>query len=106
LIEIGAHTVNHPLLTAHSESDQRREIEISKLELEELTGKNINCFAYPFGDHNRATAKLALLAGFECACTTIENTVWRLSDPFRMPRLAVEDWDGDEFAKRLHKQFN
>jgi peptidoglycan/xylan/chitin deacetylase (PgdA/CDA1 family) len=102
LIDIGAHTVNHPLLTAHSETFQRREIEGNKLQLEELTGTKISCFAYPFGDHDATTTRLAREAGFECACTTVENAVWRFSDPFRIPRLAVEDWDGDQFAKRLH----
>jgi peptidoglycan/xylan/chitin deacetylase (PgdA/CDA1 family) len=102
LIDIGAHTVNHPLLTAHSETFQRREIESNKSQLEELTGTEINCFAYPFGDYDTTTTSLTREAGFECACTTVENTVWRFSDPFRMPRLAVDDWDGDQFAKRLH----
>ena len=102
LIDIGSHTVNHPLLTAHSEGVQRQEIENNKSQLEELIGTKISCFAYPFGDHNLETARITREAGFECACTTVEDTVWRFSDPFRMPRLAVEDWNGDEFAKRLH----
>lgn len=104
LIDIGGHTVNHLLLTAHSESVQRREIEANRSQLRELTGKNVSCFAYPFGDHDVTATRLTRAAGFECACTTVENTVWRYSDPFRMPRFAVEDWDGDEFARRLHGQ--
>lgn len=104
LIDIGAHTVNHLLLTAHIESVQRREIEDNKSQLEELTGKDIHCFAYPFGDHGVITTRLAREADYECACTTVENTVWRFSDPYRMPRFAVEDWGGDEFAKRLRRQ--
>jgi peptidoglycan/xylan/chitin deacetylase (PgdA/CDA1 family) len=103
LIDIGAHTVSHPLLTAHSETFQRREIEDSKAQLEDLTGTKISCFAYPFGDHSESSVRLTHKAGFECACTTVENTVWRFSDPYRMPRLAVEDWDGDQFAKQLHR---
>jgi len=105
LIDIGAHTVSHPLLTAHSESVQRKEIEDSKTQLEELASTHISCFAYPFGDHNETSTRLTRELGFECACTTVENTVWRFSDPFRVPRLAVEDWNGDEFAKRLHGLF-
>jgi peptidoglycan/xylan/chitin deacetylase (PgdA/CDA1 family) len=102
LIDIGAHTVSHPLLTAHSENVQRQEIEDSKSQLEGLTGNQISCFAYPFGDHSETSARLTRELGFECACTTVENTVWRFSDPYRMPRLAVENWSGNEFAKRLH----
>jgi peptidoglycan/xylan/chitin deacetylase (PgdA/CDA1 family) len=103
LIEIGGHTVNHPMLSAHSATVQRQEIENNKSQLEDLTGTRITCFAYPFGDHDATTVRLAREAGFECACTTVDNTVWRFSDPFRMPRIAVEDWDGDQLAKRLHE---
>lgn len=102
-IEIGAHTVNHPYLTAHPEASQRHEIEHSKATLQAILDRDIGCFAYPFGEHDRVSARIVRASGFACACTTVEDTVWRRSNPFLLPRFAVGDWTGDEFAERLRQ---
>ena len=46
---IGAHTLNHPMLSQSSYVDSQDEILLSKQYLEELLGKRISSFAYPFG---------------------------------------------------------
>lgn len=48
-IEIGAHTVTHPKLSALSPKRQFEEIEGSRTYLEALLGKQITSFAYPYG---------------------------------------------------------
>ena len=40
-------------------------------------------------------------AGYERAYTTSPRRVTRRTDPFRVPRHVVLDWDGDEFAARI-----
>jgi peptidoglycan/xylan/chitin deacetylase (PgdA/CDA1 family) len=102
-MEIGAHTVNHPTLPAHPEYRQRAEIVGGKRRLEEIVDSEVRCFAYPFGDHDRVSKRLVREAGFELACTTVEDTVGRRTDPFLLPRFAVGDWDGEEFARRLQR---
>ena len=47
LIEIGAHTVSHPLLPAHSSGFQRHEILNGKSQLERILGVPIDTFAFP-----------------------------------------------------------
>jgi peptidoglycan/xylan/chitin deacetylase (PgdA/CDA1 family) len=106
LIEIGAHTVTHALLSELPESLQQDEIRQSKLHLEEKMGRPVRCFAYPYGSYTRQTVTLAQEAGFECACSTIDDSVWRGSDRFQLPRVTVEDWDGETFAKRLRQMFH
>ncbi len=105
LVEIGAHTVTHPFLSAHDVTFQRDEIQQSKADLEALLEHSVNSFAYPFGDYAPDTVPLIPEAGFNCACSTVQHTVWRHSDCYQFPRFAVENWNSKEFEKRLFKWF-
>lgn len=51
LIEIGAHTVNHPVLNKLSRPKALEEINGSKVRLEQVLGHSVDSFAYPFGSH-------------------------------------------------------
>ena len=106
LIEIGAHTVTHALLSEHSVEFQREEITNSKARLEELLGHPVNSFSYPHGEFTEETEKIIQEAGFVCACSTVASSVWRKSDCFRLPRFEVENWNGKDFAKRLRSWFH
>jgi peptidoglycan/xylan/chitin deacetylase (PgdA/CDA1 family) len=102
LVEIGAHTVNHPVLTALSPAAQKREIELNKISLEELIDRPVNSIAYPHGDYSEETIGLVQQAGFSRACTTRPGPVWPHHDPFKLPRLYIGNWDGDELARRIY----
>jgi len=71
LITIGGHTINHRKLTTLSEADQRFEIEVGKSMLEEQLGHSVRHFAYPYGQYNDLTIKIAQEAGYLTAVTTI-----------------------------------
>lgn len=101
LVEIGAHTVNHPVLPTLSPAAQKREVELSKTALEELLDRAVTSFAYPHGDYSEETIGLVQQAGFSRACTSRPDLVLQQHDPFQLPRFHVGDWDGDEFAKRI-----
>jgi peptidoglycan/xylan/chitin deacetylase (PgdA/CDA1 family) len=105
MVEIGAHTVNHPLLSAHSVSSQKNEIENSKAYLESLLRHPVRTFSYPFGGYNKQTLSIIRKAGFDCACSTAEATVWKWSNRFLLPRFTVLDWDGPTFESRLLQWF-
>lgn len=106
LIEIGSHTVTHPILSAHPVAFQKNEIQQSISYLENVLGRPVLSFSYPHGDYEAATLSLVREAGYACACTTVEETVWRNTDCFQLPRVQVQDWDGEEFAKRLSRWFH
>lgn len=106
LVEVGAHTVTHPFLSAHSADFQRDEIQRSKAYLEELLEQSVTSFAYPYGDYTPQTVRLIQDAGFNCACSTVADTVWRYSDRFQLPRFAVHNWNGEEFTKQLLRWFH
>ena len=105
LIEIGAHTVTHPFLSMHSANFQWDEIQRSKAHLGDLIGQPVMSFAYPHGDYTKGTVALVRKAGFTCACSTIADTVWRLTDEFELPRFEVHNWNGEEFARQLSRAF-
>lgn len=106
LVEIGAHTVTHPFLSAQSTELQRDEIKQSKIDLEQMINRPVTSFSYPFGDRTAETVELTRTAGFDCACSIFEEFVWQKSDHFQLPRFAVENWHGKEFANRLLEWFN
>ncbi len=100
-IEIGAHTITHPFLATLPVSAQRQEITNSKAKLEEILGHSVKSFAYPHGNFSAETKTVVQEAGFTCACSTVPKSVRKNSDRFALSRVVVEDWNGEEFARRL-----
>lgn len=101
LISIGAHTVTHPSLPSLSTEDQRAEIEGSKQRLEALLGQPIRRLAYPFGDYDERSMKIAEDLGFDCAVSVEAGPVHDPAARFRLPRHDIKNWTGEEFARRL-----
>jgi peptidoglycan/xylan/chitin deacetylase (PgdA/CDA1 family) len=104
LVEIGAHTLTHPQLSALDADAQREEIRGSRAALQEAVGASVTSFAYPYGarsDYTRETVALVAEAGFAGACATVPGVVKRESGRFELPRLHVGDCDGDGLARRL-----
>lgn len=106
LIELGAHTVTHPGLPALPEASQREEIRQCKLELEQLLARPVTSFAYPYGQYAAETVALVREEGFSCACSTQAGVVNRETGLFCMPRMKVEDWDGERLARMLSDWFS
>jgi peptidoglycan/xylan/chitin deacetylase (PgdA/CDA1 family) len=108
LIDVGAHTVTHPALSALPRVAQQEEIGRSKAQVEAMVGGPITSFSYPFGrrcDYTAETVAIVREAAFSCACSNFVGIVTALTDPFQMPRVQVRDWDGVEFARRLSRWF-
>ncbi len=100
--EIGAHTVNHPILMTLSAEEQASEIRDSKAILEEWTGKPVRHFAYPNGvwgkDLDVTTAQRVREAGFSTAVTT----EWGVSDRGTSPWLLKRFTPWDSVPWRFH----
>jgi peptidoglycan/xylan/chitin deacetylase (PgdA/CDA1 family) len=107
LIDIGAHTVTHPLLPVQTPDVQRDEIRQSKSYLDSVLGRSVTAFSYPFGQYSREAIPLVRDAGFSCACAcNVPEPVWWRSDSYELPRFEVQDWSGDEFERRLLQWLN
>lgn len=86
---VGAHTVTHPYLSRVSGQRQRREIERSFEWLDSICDPPVRAFAYPFGDHSRATIDALREVDCRIAFTTkFRNlTVSDIrADPLELPR--------------------
>lgn len=87
LIEIGAHTLDHPHLSKLPIEKVKIEIERSKSELEQLLHQPILTFAYPYGDFSSSTIAIVKKAGFIAALGTQYGTWQSLTNLFSLHRL-------------------
>jgi peptidoglycan/xylan/chitin deacetylase (PgdA/CDA1 family) len=88
-VEIGAHTVDHPVLSQCDEETARREIEGSIARVRECVGGPVT-FAYPYGgdaDVDERARRICRESGALAAVTLTEDC--GLDDPFAIPRTMV-----------------
>jgi peptidoglycan-N-acetylglucosamine deacetylase len=100
--EIGAHTLNHPILTEIQKKFAWEEIMGSKKNLEDILGHPINMFCYPFGKYDNEIKDLIKKAGFIAARTCQPGDFSKGKDPFEWhitlhasngsPRLTFNLW--------------
>jgi len=109
-MEIGAHTVTHPILAQLEPERARGEIRESKSHLEAITGGRVTLFAYPNGkpgrDYRREHVGMVRELGFEAAVSTARGVAHAASDPFQLPRFTPWDRTPGKFLLRLfHNTF-
>jgi peptidoglycan/xylan/chitin deacetylase (PgdA/CDA1 family) len=102
---IGAHTVNHPILSRVSEGIAKDEMAQSKRQLEMITGREVKLFAYPNGkpgtDYSASHALIAREVGFAAAVSTGLGAATRCDDIFQIPRFTPWDISKARFSLRL-----
>ena len=100
-IDAGAHTLTHPSLPTLSDADKATEIEGSIREASALFGRPVTTFAYPYGDADAATVRVAGGFGLAGACTTQPSSVGRKVDRLRLPRIQAVEEPAESLARRL-----
>lgn len=88
-IEIGSHTMNHPILSRIEEKDLIEELATSKKILEKKLGKKVLSFCYPNSrpaDINELVLKLVKEAGYAGAVHGFES---KFDDLYRIPRMGA-----------------
>jgi len=111
-MSVGSHTLNHPMLSQQTSELAWREISESRSLLEEVIGKRIWAFAYPFGDPGSVTTRemqMAEQAGFDCAFMNVGGGFGASLPRFALPRVHVTaDMSLAEFEAHLsgfHRDF-
>jgi peptidoglycan/xylan/chitin deacetylase (PgdA/CDA1 family) len=102
LVDLGGHTVTHPVLSGLSTAHCHYEIREGKLGCERLSNRPVQGFAYPHGAHDAGVRTVVKQCGFEWACSTEGRPVSRIDrDLYALPRLFVPDCGGAEFQQLL-----
>jgi peptidoglycan/xylan/chitin deacetylase (PgdA/CDA1 family) len=104
-MEIGAHTVNHPILASLDDRQASAEIVDGKRRLEDIIGDSVSLFAYPNGkpgvDYGPRDVEIVKRVGFTAAVSTIRGVAGRASDPFQLPRFGPWDRNPGRLGARL-----
>jgi peptidoglycan/xylan/chitin deacetylase (PgdA/CDA1 family) len=90
-MEIGAHTVTHPILAQLGAAAARREIVESRDRLVSLLREPVTLFAYPNGkpgrDYGPEHVQMVRKAGFRAAWSTAPGVAMHGADIFQLPRF-------------------
>jgi len=105
-MEIGGHTVHHPILSKLDHEQARNEIVLGKEQLESITDKEVLSFAYPNGkpgrDYTKANVDIVRQAGFKVAVSTALGVATPSSDIYQLPRFTPWDKSIGKFMLRLY----
>lgn len=88
-MNIESHTVSHPDLTKLSHDQLVYELNHSRQALQDIIGKDIFFFAYPFGTYNQAVATETKNVGYLMSVTTKVGKTQKANDPFGLVRFRV-----------------
>jgi peptidoglycan/xylan/chitin deacetylase (PgdA/CDA1 family) len=89
-IEIGSHTMTHPILTRVSDERLRSELQESRSRLEEVLRRRIEQFCYPNGDHDERVRTEVAMAGYRIAVTCVSGLNKKGDDPLTLRRIHTE----------------
>lgn len=88
-IEFGGHTSTHPKLAELSLENVKKEIILSKNNIENLVGKELLSFAYPYGSLNEDVKKIAQESGYQFAVATDSGSITFSDDLFEIRRVGI-----------------
>jgi peptidoglycan/xylan/chitin deacetylase (PgdA/CDA1 family) len=87
--EIGAHTVDHAVLTHETGDRVERQLLTPRHDIERWTGKRCRYFAYCNGYHSRVLVEAVRRAGYEGAVTTCDRPNYGGGDVYRVSRKCL-----------------
>jgi len=104
-MEIGGHTVNHPILAKLDTQTAVQEITENKTFLENILNTPLRFFAYPNGkpnqDYQLQQIPLIKKAGYQAALTTQWGVAQQISDIWQLPRFTPWDKSPIKFMLRM-----
>ena len=104
-VEIGSHTMNHPILSQIDTKDILPEVSDSKRKIEERLERQIQSFCYPNGRTKDITSEVVgavKSSGYKCAVLGPQRDfgVYANIDDFRIPRIGLTN-DKDDFIWKM-----
>ena len=104
-MEIGGHTMRHPILRVVPDDVAEAEIAGGRARLQELIDAPVSVFAYPNGrpqqDYEARHVAMVRRLGFCAAVSTAAGTASARSDPMQLPRFTPWDRGASRWMARL-----
>jgi peptidoglycan/xylan/chitin deacetylase (PgdA/CDA1 family) len=97
-VEIGSHTLTHPILTGLGDARLREEVAQSRDRIQNAIGRKVGTFCYPNGDYDLRTQREVDSAGYQLAVTTEVGLNNGRNDPLALRRIHGE-YDLARFVK-------
>ena len=99
-MEIGSHGYRHVSYPALSREEQQEEMVASREKLEDLLGKSVQGFAFPYGNYNEESLEALRYSGYSYACTTRSGRFNPMEDPFQVRRVTIYSGDNEKILAR------
>lgn len=100
-IEIAAHTVDHLWLKNQGPDIDHYEITTSKAQIEDIIGKSVTSFAYPYGAFDEQAINTVKESGYRSAVSTLPGIMQSGENRFIMYRLRPGTRVGNELLNWL-----
>jgi len=104
-MEVGGHTLSHPILATLNAEQANHEIAQNKLILEGILGKPIRYFAYPNGkpgqDYLPEQVDMVKQSGYEAAVSTLWGVSDKKTDQWQLARATPWDRTPERFMMRM-----
>lgn len=111
LVEIGSHTLTHPILAQENDQDAERQIMHSKQRIEEVLQISVSSFCYPNGqlqDISQRDEQLVQKAGYRSALASHHALASEQDSVFRLPRIGgdfPDKWAAQKYLFGLDTLF-
>lgn len=92
-VDIGSHTANHMWLGKTEKTAVMNEVQDSKAILEDILGREVPHFAYPFGSWSPMARDAVIEAGYRGACSTMSGWNRKNTDPYLLRRSEIKGSD-------------
>ncbi len=99
LVNIGAHSHCHNLLTQLQDHDVESSVNKSKHLIESWIDRPIHHFAYPNGNYSDSVINIVKKSGLQCGLTTVAKPWKRGESLFAIPRMGIGRYDSFDYFK-------
>jgi peptidoglycan/xylan/chitin deacetylase (PgdA/CDA1 family) len=100
VVELGSHTLSHPILTSLSPNEVEREVRDSRYALESRLNRPVSLFCYPNGNLDEA-ALASARRHYRSAVTVESGSLGGDVDPHRLPRYSAHPRGSLRLARRM-----
>jgi peptidoglycan/xylan/chitin deacetylase (PgdA/CDA1 family) len=105
LVEIGSHTVTHPILSSITDEESWHELTFSRAQIAEAMGRPVVSFCFPNGkpeDYRLSQLQQVKDAGYAGAVVADLGMITRTTNRYELPRIGVSGYsDALSFSKDL-----